>query len=153
MHAVSWLQHAHGLLHERNLHIFQRASPDFYLVGIPTAILLVWLLLLADRIQTLAPIRDLSWIRIIAEGTFSLYLMHLALFVLMADLVPYPKGDLFVKCSVLILTVGLCIALSIPMERFKRKLRKILHGRQHGLLDGVDRHSFRQPPPSQAESS
>jgi hypothetical protein len=30
------------------------------------------------------------------------------------------------------------LALSFPMEALKRKLRKVLHGRQHDLMEEVD---------------
>jgi peptidoglycan/LPS O-acetylase OafA/YrhL len=135
---IVWLLGVHRHLVARNLHIFQRARPDFYLVGIPTAILMVWLLLLADRVQHFVPVRSLRWIRLIAEGTFTLYLMHLAVLVLFADLVPYSKSNPLVKCGVLLFTVCLCIALSSPMEALKRKLRKLLHGRQHDVMEGTD---------------
>jgi peptidoglycan/LPS O-acetylase OafA/YrhL len=144
---IVWLRGVHQHLAAKNLHIFQRASPDFYFVGIPTAILMVWLLLLADRLQHLVPVRSLRWIRLIAEGTFTLYLTHLAIFVLFADLVPYPKGNLLVKCGALFLTVCLCIALSFPMEALKRKLRKVLHGRQHDVMEEVDISTVRPASP------
>jgi peptidoglycan/LPS O-acetylase OafA/YrhL len=124
-------------LHRRNLHIFQRASPSFYVVGIPTAILLIWLLLLADRVQKVIPMHGLRWVRWAADGTFALYLMHHALFVLFADFVPYPKGNLIVKCLILVVTVGLCIAVSAPMEDLKFWFRRVMHGRQYGLLAAV----------------
>ena len=65
----------------------------------------------------------------IAEGTFALYLMHHPLFILLADVTAYPKGSLVVKWGILLVTVSLCIAISIPLERFKRWLRHVMHGR------------------------
>ena len=135
---IVWLQGIHRHLVARNLHILQRATPDFYLVGVPTAILMVWLLLIADRVQHIVPVRSLRWIRLIAEGTFALYLMHLAILVLFADFVLYSKSNPLVKGGVLLLTVCLCIALSFPMEALKRKLRKSLHGREHDVMEEVD---------------
>ena len=52
---VVWLKSIDRPLHERDIHIFQRASLDFYAIGIPTAIVIVWLLLVGDRFIVLCP--------------------------------------------------------------------------------------------------
>jgi peptidoglycan/LPS O-acetylase OafA/YrhL len=128
----------HALLKTHHVHLFQRASPQFYEVGIPAAILLIWLLLVADELQRVTLWRGNRLIRTIAEGTFCIYLMHFALLLLFVDLLGGPLHSGISKGSVFLLTVSICICLSVPMERFKRRLRARLQGIRRQSLDNLE---------------
>ncbi|QHN04247.1 acyltransferase [Granulicella sp. WH15] len=118
-----------GLLHwskDHGLHLLQRASFHAYVVGVPTGLLLLYLLLLLERSKLRKDHAVIPIIRRIADGTFSLYLFHLPLLMLFVAYIPYDRTSNIQKIALLLVTIALSVLIEIPLNHFKRFLRKKL---------------------------
>jgi peptidoglycan/LPS O-acetylase OafA/YrhL len=96
---------------------------DYYRVGIPTAFLMLWLLLAVDHLQV--PVRA-RWTRVIrglAEGTFPLYVIHFPLYVLIAALIPYDHASAVSKLTLLLVAIAAGVLLAFPTNRLKNAMR------------------------------
>ena len=67
-----------------------RFSVSFYVAAIFVFILMLWILLSIDRFAPNCPSPIAGTLRWVAEGTFSLYLLHLPMLLLISCLVPRP---------------------------------------------------------------
>jgi peptidoglycan/LPS O-acetylase OafA/YrhL len=65
-------------------------------------------------------------IKLAADATFPLYLLHFPLFALSAAIVPYPRASLLAKLALLAAALGLSIVLSVPCDHLKHYLRRLL---------------------------
>jgi peptidoglycan/LPS O-acetylase OafA/YrhL len=77
------------------------------------------------------PRRLAAALRWIAEGTFSLYLLHVPLLMLIACVVPAANAHRYLWCSAV---VGVCILLSQPFSRLKLAMRR---GLRHAFAAGA----------------
>ena len=80
-HFLHWTR-----LHD--LHLLKRSSSRSYFVGIPVGILMLGLLLAAEHIIISRKHTSVSLVRRIADGTFTLYLIHLPIFMLFDAYLP-----------------------------------------------------------------
>ncbi|WP_158821831.1 acyltransferase [Granulicella sp. S156] len=104
-------------------HILVNASTHYYLIGVPTGILMLWLLLLVDRWhQSFSPSVSMA-VRTVADGTFTLYLFHLPLFLLIVAYIPYDHGSTPQKILLLTVATALCVAVAVPLDALKRWMR------------------------------
>jgi peptidoglycan/LPS O-acetylase OafA/YrhL len=115
--------------HSHHLHLLQRASFQGYSVGIPVGILIVGLLLAADHLAISRKHASVSLVRRVADGTFTLYLIHLPLFILFAAYIPYDHASSWQKLFLLAVTIAIAVALASPTDIFKRWMRKALSSR------------------------
>ncbi len=140
---------AHGLLDsgvlrtiytlgkQHDFHFVQRANVYFYFVGIPTALLLVWLLLLVDKLPVNGVGRGVRTVRRIADGTFALYLFHHAFYILILATVPYNKDHLAPRLAILFSVAALSILIAVPCDWLKDWMREALHARRPSLTASV----------------
>lgn len=105
------------------LHLLQRSSLHAYLIGVPTGLLVLWLLLLAERVKLHKNHPAGRAVRLVADGTFSLYLFHLPLLMLIAAYVPYDRASSAQKIVVLAVVVAVSVLIEIPLSRLKWLLR------------------------------
>jgi peptidoglycan/LPS O-acetylase OafA/YrhL len=130
-HALRTLAHAvqplvrplFDFTRSHDIHLLQRASPRFYLFGIPTAIALLILLLAVEKIRIDRNHPAVRTIRFAANGTFALYLLHVPLILLAAAFIPYSHANPLQALAVLSAIVVLGIAAQPPMDRLKNRMR------------------------------
>jgi peptidoglycan/LPS O-acetylase OafA/YrhL len=96
---------------------------DYYRVGIPAAFLMLWLLLAVNSLAVPAGARWPGAIRVLAEGTFPLYLVHFPLYVLIAAVVPYNHASVMAKLVMLLTAVAFGVLLAFPTNRLKDAMR------------------------------
>ena len=111
---------------EHHLHLLQRASFHAYVIGVPAGLAMLWMLLLMDRAKLRKNYTGQRVIRRVADGTFSLYLFHIPLLMLIAAFVPYDHGSSTQKIAVLAVVLIASIAIDIPLTRLKELLRSTL---------------------------
>lgn len=107
----------------------RRAAEDFYLVGLPAASIMLFLLLLVSHLPQIQSKAIITRIRHIADGTFTLYLIHFPLLVLAAAVIPYNHASTTQKWMIFAAIVGLSVWLAGPFDRLKNKIRAYLHQR------------------------
>ncbi len=107
----------------------RRAAEDFYLVGLPAASIMLFLLLLASHLPQIQSKAIITRIRHIADGTFTLYLIHFPLLVLIAAVLPYNHASAIEKWMIFSVIVGLSIWLAGRFDLLKNKIRAHLHQR------------------------
>jgi peptidoglycan/LPS O-acetylase OafA/YrhL len=100
-----------------------RASVSFVLVGLVTAVFTIWALLLLESPRLRIPARVARWIRVVADSTFALYLLHLPLLILIVSAMGKPIQGRWRTSMVLGLVVLSCVALALPLDALKRDLR------------------------------
>jgi peptidoglycan/LPS O-acetylase OafA/YrhL len=108
---------------EHHLHLLQRASFHAYVVGVPAGLMMLWLLLLADRAKLRKDYRGERTVRLVADGTFSLYLFHMPLLMLIAAFVPYDHASSAQKIAVLVVVLVVSVLIEIPLDKLKQLLR------------------------------
>lgn len=96
---------------------------DYYRVGIPTAFLMLWLLLAVDGLPVPVCARWPRLVRMLAEGTFPLYLVHFPLYVLIAAVVPYNHASMVAKLTMLLAAMAFGVLLAFPTNRLKDAMR------------------------------
>jgi peptidoglycan/LPS O-acetylase OafA/YrhL len=123
--------HANLLLNGDSIPWLSMASPSFFIAGVVTAAGLLWTLLFLDKYCPNVPSRLAKTVRIIADSTFTLYLAHLPLLILISTCVGHPLQS---GLSIFVMAVGIilvCIPMSLVFDRFKLYLRKMMQGRSH----------------------
>jgi peptidoglycan/LPS O-acetylase OafA/YrhL len=113
-----WLHH----LRPPNLHWML----DYYRVGIPAAFLMLWLLVAVHGLRVEARSRWVRSVRIMAEGTFPLYVMHFPLYVLVASVIPYDHGNPVAKIAMLLAAIAFGVLLAFPTNRLRDAMRNRL---------------------------
>jgi peptidoglycan/LPS O-acetylase OafA/YrhL len=101
-----------------------RFSLSYYAAAIVVFVVMLWALLTLDRFLPKVPQAFAASLRWIAEGTFSLYLLHVPLLMLIACVVPAADAHRYLWCCAV---VGVCILLSQPFSRLKIAMRRGLH--------------------------
>jgi peptidoglycan/LPS O-acetylase OafA/YrhL len=99
---------------------------DYYRVGIPAAFLMLWLLVAVDGWRLNERSRWAQGLRLLAEGTFPLYLVHFPLYVLIASVVPYNHANPVTKISMLLCAIAFGVLLAFPTNRLKEAMRSSL---------------------------
>ncbi len=96
---------------------------DYYRVGIPAAFLMLWLLVAVDGLRVPSRARWPRVMRVLAEGTFPLYLVHFPLYVLIAAVVPYNHASVVAKLAMLFTAIAFGVLLAFPTNRLKDAMR------------------------------
>jgi peptidoglycan/LPS O-acetylase OafA/YrhL len=117
---------------------------DYYRVGIPAAFLMLWLLVAVHGLRVDARSRWVRSVRVLAEGTFPLYVVHFPLYVLIASLVPYNHANPVPKIAMLLAAIAFGVLLAFPTNRIKDAMRNRL---RNWFLPGD-----RMPAPRSAET-
>jgi peptidoglycan/LPS O-acetylase OafA/YrhL len=131
-HRTAWLS---SVLHPSIAHRFadsagtvpwlSRFSFSFYVASIVVFIVMLWALLTIDRFAPNVPEAVAGKLRWVAEGTFSLYLLHLPILILLSALTAGAPTHPYLWS---IPIVVFCILLSQPFNRLKNAMRKALSG-------------------------
>jgi peptidoglycan/LPS O-acetylase OafA/YrhL len=104
-------------------HFLVNASAHYYLIGIPTGILMIWFLLLVDRWHHVTSPAAAKMVRLVADGTFTLYLLHLPLFLLIVAYIPYDHSSSPQKILLLAVVTAISVVVAIPLDILKRWMR------------------------------
>lgn len=119
-HLATLTDQAHRASWVHQLPWLSRASASFVLVGLIASVFIVSSLSLLDGLRI--PSLIATWIRVSADGTFSLYLLHLPLLILVAFKMGPTKSLPGASVVMSAITVT-CIALAVPLDALKRYLR------------------------------
>ena len=98
----------------------------YYTIGLPMGFILLWSMLLLDRVRVNDKAAWISSIRLLSEATFPIYLIHFPLFVLIASLVPYDRHNSWFKLGMLALVIAISASLARPTNHFKNYLRDLM---------------------------
>lgn len=98
----------------------------YYEEGIPIVFLLLWAMLLFERLQLVEKARWVRWVRLLSEATFPLYLLHFPFFVLIAAMFPNERANAWFKVGMLVVCVAVSALLAKPTVQFKNDLRDLL---------------------------
>jgi peptidoglycan/LPS O-acetylase OafA/YrhL len=98
----------------------------YYAEGIPIVFLLLWIMLLSDRVQLADKATWVQWVRLLSEATFPLYLLHFPLYVLIVSIFPNERGNPWFKVGMLLTCVTVSVLLAQPTVQFKNYLRDLL---------------------------
>jgi peptidoglycan/LPS O-acetylase OafA/YrhL len=98
----------------------------YYAEGLPVVFLLLWAMLLFDRLQMAEKASWVKWIRHFSEATFPLYLLHFPLFVLLVAAFPGQRANAWFRLGMLALAIALSLLLARPTVEFKSYLRDLL---------------------------
>ena len=96
---------------------------DYYGVGIPGAYLLLWSACTMEKAAAPQKSRLAKIIRVMAEGTFPLYLFHFPALVLIGALIRYDHGSPAEKALILSLVIAFGVSLATPTNNLKSVLR------------------------------
>ena len=99
------------------------ASSSFLVVGLATAVFTSWALLFLDGLKLEIPAAVARWIRLVADSTFTLYLLHVPLLIAVVCVLGRPIRGWGLSTSVLGLIILSCAGLAILLNAFKHSLR------------------------------
>ncbi len=129
-HRTAWLSHLltavphhEVLLLDGRVPWLTYATPSFFVVGLATSAFCVWSLLMIDRLRMDVGALVTRWVRLVADSTFALYLLHLPILILVASIVGKPIQGRWFSAIILCLIVSSCVLISIPLDGLKRNLR------------------------------
>jgi peptidoglycan/LPS O-acetylase OafA/YrhL len=129
-HRTEWLSHLlmpvphhEVLLLDGRVPWLTYATPSFFVVGLATSAFSVWSLLLIDRLRMGVGALVTRWVRLVADSTFALYLLHLPMLILVGSIVGKPIHARWFSAIILCLIVCSCVLVSIPLDGLKRNLR------------------------------
>jgi peptidoglycan/LPS O-acetylase OafA/YrhL len=101
----------------------------YYRTGIPFGFFLLWTCLLLNPVKLDSKSRFVRWLRLCSEGTFSLYLFHFPMFVLIASVLAYDHASAGWTMGIVVVSIAVGIALAPPTNAFKNWLRSLLRSR------------------------
>lgn len=96
---------------------------DYYRGGLPAAFFMLWGLIVCDGIQIKTTQRWARILRILAEGTFPLYVVHFPLYVLIAAVIPYDHANPVPKIVMLLAAIAFGVLLAVPTNHLKDAMR------------------------------
>lgn len=105
------------------------ASPSFFVVGLATAAFTSWALLSLDHLKAEVSAAVARWIRLVADSTFALYLLHVPLLIAVVCALGRPIRGWGLSASVLGLIILSCVGLAILLNAFKHSLRTWMESR------------------------
>jgi peptidoglycan/LPS O-acetylase OafA/YrhL len=105
------------------------ASLSYYLVGAVTAAAILFGLLFLDRHHPSLPPAVTRWTRLIADSTFTLYLFHMPMLVLIAVLVGHPISSGLASFLSLFAIVASTVPIAIYLDTLKGLMRTALRRR------------------------
>jgi peptidoglycan/LPS O-acetylase OafA/YrhL len=98
----------------------------YYKEGIPVVFLLLWAMVLFDRMKVAEKAAWVKWVRLLSEATFPLYLLHFPLFVLLAAAFPAQCAHAWFRFGMLAIAITIAAFLARPTVEFKNYLRDLL---------------------------
>lgn len=129
-HRVAWLLHVLPRVPQREfLYVdgqipwLTHASASFFVVGLATAAFALWALVSLDTLRAEIPAPLARWVRLLADSTFPLYLLHVPILMIVVCVLGKPIQGWGLSTLVLALVILSCVALAIPLDTFKRTLR------------------------------
>ena len=108
-HLLTAVPHHEVLLLDGRVPWLTYATPSFFVVGLATSAFSVWSLLLIDRLRMDVGALITRWVRLVADSTFALYLLHLPILILVASIVGKPIHDRWFAAIILCLIVCSCV--------------------------------------------
>lgn len=106
-----------------------QASNTFYLVGLLTAAFMVFGLTFLDRYHPTLPPFVTRWTRLVADSTFTLYLFHVPMLMLLFSAIGHPISSLPLFAFILIGTVLVTVPISLALDQLKLWMRSALRHR------------------------
>jgi peptidoglycan/LPS O-acetylase OafA/YrhL len=106
---------------------------DYYRAGVPAAFFMLWLLVAVDGLRLNERAQWACSLKLLAEGTFPLYLVHFPLYVLIASVIPYNHANPAAKIAMLLAAIVFSVLLAFPTNRLKDAMRNRL---RNWLLPG-----------------
>jgi peptidoglycan/LPS O-acetylase OafA/YrhL len=82
-----------------------------------------WALVFLDALRGEIPAGVVRWIRLVADSTFTLYLLHVPLLMVVVCALGKPVQGWGFSILVLALVISSCVGLAVPLDAFKRRLR------------------------------
>ncbi len=125
-HAVASFAWGRSLFHGAPLHWLDRFSVSFFLTGSLLAVAMLPVMLTLDGFVPTATKLSASRIRLVADGTFTLYLLHLPLFILFVSLAGGPWTNWREGLAMLVVVVIISILLGRVFDRLKDAMRASL---------------------------
>jgi peptidoglycan/LPS O-acetylase OafA/YrhL len=99
---------------------------DYYVEGLPTVFVLLWMMLVFERLKLAEKATWVRWVRLLSEATFPLYLLHFPLYVLIVAIFPNERANAWFKLGMLVVCVAFSALLAKPTVHFKNYLRDLL---------------------------
>ena len=122
-HAVSSTAWGRNLFHGATLHWLDRLSTSFFLTGSLLAVAMLPLMLALDKVLPAASKRAAARIRVIADSTFTLYVLHVPMFILLIVLTGGPWKTWHTGLFMLLIIICLSILLARVFDRGKDAMR------------------------------
>jgi peptidoglycan/LPS O-acetylase OafA/YrhL len=98
----------------------------YYAEGLPTVFVLLWMMLVFERLKVAEKATWVQWVRLLSEATFPLYLLHFPLYALIVAILPNERANAWLKLGMLVLCVTFSALLAKPTVHFKSYLRDLL---------------------------
>jgi peptidoglycan/LPS O-acetylase OafA/YrhL len=115
--------------HGEKVQWLDRLSPSFFIAGPAVALLLLFLLLALDRYLPRLPDRAAKVVRTIADSTFTLYLVHLAIFVCLFSFIGHTVSNWRIGSVIFAVVIAISIGLAAVFDRLKNWMRTRLRAR------------------------
>jgi peptidoglycan/LPS O-acetylase OafA/YrhL len=136
VHRTAWLTrlmlrvpHHQVALADGQIPWLANASASYFVVGFATAVFTSWALLSLDHLKVGIPEAVARWIRLVADSTFALYLLHLPLLIAIVCVLGRPIPSRGFSAAVLGLIILTCVGLAIPLNSLKYSLRTWMESR------------------------
>ncbi len=113
-----------GAFHGTTLHWLDRFSVSYFLTGSVLALGLLTALLGLDRWVPPTPARVAQWVRLVADSTFTLYLLHVPFFLLVVCLHGAPLRGWDGGSVMLGAAIAVSVGLAMSFDRLKVSMRR-----------------------------
>jgi peptidoglycan/LPS O-acetylase OafA/YrhL len=121
------------MFHGATLHWLDRFSISYFLTGSVLVALMLPLLLALDRYLPQVSRRVAGWIRMVADSTFTLYLLHLPLFIFVVTMLRAPLRGWREGLLLLAFAIVLSMGLAMLFDRLKNAMRAGLRRRSPAI--------------------
>jgi peptidoglycan/LPS O-acetylase OafA/YrhL len=113
-----------ALLYKGEIPWLSRASSSYIVTGLLTSAFMLWALFMLNRFMPDLPQRTVKAVRLVANSTFTLYLLHLPLLMFIATLIGHPIKGRLGQIALPTAIITICLFVSIPLDRFMLWLRR-----------------------------
>ena len=137
--AVSSISWARSLVHGETLNWLNRFSLSFFFTGSLLALAVLPMMLALDQLPA-ATKAVASRVRLVADSTFTLYVLHMPLFLFLVALSGGPWRTWRMGMVMLLVVIGISILLARVFDRLKDGMRVWLR-RVSPAIDGVEASS------------